>query len=387
MQGADRRVMISAGEESGDLHGAALIREAAARGLPVSFFGLGGDRMRDAGCRLLAHARETAVMGIAEVLGQARRLLRLREEIARVAASERPDALVLIDSPDFNFRLAKRATEAGIPVVYYICPQIWAWRQGRIRFLAKYARRRLVILPFEEEFYRARGVTADFVGHPLLDETSPVPRAEAREALPIPQDGDLLAVLPGSRRGVFARLAPVMLEAAAILSRSRPGLRVAVALAPTLPEELAERHLAAAPPALEGRLHPLRGLSQTALNAASAALIASGTSAAEAAVLGTPAVVCYRTSPVSYLIARLLVKTPHISIPNLVLGRRLLPELVQGDATPARIAAAAAPFLDGGPELEEMSAGLREVTRALGGPGASARALDIVLREAGGQPG
>ncbi|MDR1081211.1 MAG: lipid-A-disaccharide synthase [Deltaproteobacteria bacterium] len=382
MAEAEIRIMISAGEESGDLHGAALIREAARRGLAVSFFGLGGDRMMEAGCRLLAHARETAVMGIAEVLGQARRLLALRRRIAEAAVAERPDALVLIDSPDFNFRLARRASEAGIPVVYYICPQIWAWRQGRIRFLARHTRRRLLILPFEEEFYRSRGVTADFVGHPLLDEIVPLPRAEARAALGLP-DGPLLALLPGSRRGVFARLAPVMLEAAAVLAGARPGLRVCVALAPTLPPELAERHLSAAPGILRGRLDSVTGRSQTVLNAASAALIASGTSAAEAAVLGTPAVVCYRTSPASYLVAKLLVKTGFISIPNLVLGRAILPELVQGGATPGNISAAAAPFLDGGPELEAAESGLREVTRALGGPGASARALDIVLREAG----
>ncbi|MDR1042237.1 MAG: lipid-A-disaccharide synthase [Deltaproteobacteria bacterium] len=384
MTAAELRVMISAGEESGDLHGAALIREATRRGERVSFFGLGGDRMRDAGCALLAHARETAVMGIFEVLGQARRLHALRERLADAAARERPDALVVIDSPDFNFRLARRASEAGVPVVYYICPQIWAWRPGRIRFLARYTRRRLLILPFEQEFYRERGVSSDFVGHPLLDELSPLPRAEARAALPLPGEGRLLALLPGSRRSVFARLAPVMLEAAARLQSERPDLVTAVALAPTLPEGLAERLLSGAPERLKPRLHAVKGLSQIALNAADAALIASGTSAAEAAVLGTPAAVCYRTSPLSYLAARLLVKTGHISIPNLVSGRRLLPELVQGDATPERIAAAAAPFLDGGPERDSTVSGLAAVARALGGPGASARALDIVLAEARG---
>ncbi|MDR1313866.1 MAG: lipid-A-disaccharide synthase [Deltaproteobacteria bacterium] len=384
MPEAELKVMISAGEESGDLHGAALMREALSRGAPVSFFGLGGDRMEEAGCRLLAHARETAVMGVSEVLAQARRLWRLRERLAAAAADERPDALVLIDSPDFNFRLAKRAAEAGVPVVYYICPQIWAWRRGRIKFLAKYARRRLLILPFEEEFYRSRGVGCDFVGHPLLDEVKPLPKGEARAALPMPADGPLLALLPGSRRGVFARLAPEMLKAAAALARARPALRVAVALAPTLPGDLADECLALFPEDLRPRLCALRGHSQRIINAASLAVIASGTSAAEAAVLGTPAVVCYRTSPASYLVARMLVKTKFISIPNLVLGRKLLPELVQGAASAEGIARAAAPYLDGGGELSEMRAGLAEVSRALGGPGASARALDIILEEAGG---
>jgi lipid-A-disaccharide synthase len=383
MPQAELRVMISAGEESGDLHGAALIREAAARGAPVSFFGLGGDRMEAAGCRLLAHSRETSVMGIAEVLAQVRRLASLRERMAAVAVRERPDALVLIDSPDFNLRLAGRASRAGVPVVYYICPQVWAWRAGRIRALARHARRRLLILPFEEAFYRERGVAADFVGHPLLDEMRPLPRAEARAALGLPAGGPLLAVLPGSRPGVFSRLAPPMLEAAAILAGGRPGLRVAVALAPSLPEGLARSAAESPPGPLQGRITAVSGRSQELLNAADAAILASGTSAVEAAVLGTPPVVCYRTSPLTYLLARLLVKTEHISIPNLILGRRLLPELVQGAATPAAIAAAAAPFLDGGKERDAVVSGMAEAARALGGPGASARALDIVLEEAG----
>jgi lipid-A-disaccharide synthase len=290
---------------------------------------------------------------------------------------------VLLDSPDFNFRLARMASEVGVPVVYYICPQIWAWRPARLRFLARHVTRRLLILPFEREFYIERGVQADFVGHPLLDEIRPLPRCTARAALPLPPEGRLLALLPGSRRGVFARLAPVMLKAAAALCAERPDLRAAVALAPTLPEGLAEGILAAAPDSLKPRLHPVPGLSQTVLNAADAALLASGTSAVECAVLGTPAVVCYRTNPLSYLVALLLVRIDHVSIPNLILGRRLLPELIQRDASPERIAAEAAPFLDGGPARDAALSGLAEVSRALGGPGASARALEIVLAEAG----
>ncbi|MDR3154335.1 MAG: lipid-A-disaccharide synthase [Deltaproteobacteria bacterium] len=412
------KVMICAGEESGDLHGAALIRAAAERKAPVFFFGLGGDRMRKEGCELLAHSRETAVMGLKEVLGSLRRILALGKRLSETLLAYRPDALVLIDSPDFNFRLARIATAAGIPVVYYICPQVWAWRQGRIRFLAKNSKRRCLILPFEPEFYRERGVSADFVGHPLLDELRPLSKAEARAALagpaaglspaasgyaspaaeaaepasaaplaprPVPEDGRLLAVLPGSRAGVFARLAPPLLEAAGLLAASRPDLRVAVALAPTLPASLARRHLARVPGGLLPRLHVFTGRSQEILNAADAALLASGTSSAEASVLGAPAVVCYRTGFASFLLARLLVKTRFISIPNLILGRRLLPELIQGAATPEGIVREAAALLDGGEARERALAGLAEVSRAFGGPGASRRVLDIVLEEAGGK--
>lgn len=375
--------MISAGEDSGDLHGASLAREASARGLGLRFFGLGGDRMREAGVRLLAHSRETAVMGISEVLAQAGRLWRLRERLAEAAVSERPDALVLIDSPDFNFRLARRASAAGIPVVYYVCPQIWAWRAGRIRFLARHTRRRCLILPFEKAFYESRGVPADFVGHPLLDEMAPRPRDEARAGLPLPREGPLLALLPGSRPGVFARLAPAVFGAASLLLAARTDLVAAAALAPGLPGELADRALSGVPASLRPRLITFRGRSREILNAAEAAILASGTSAVEAAILGTPAVVCYRASPLSYLAARLLVRTCHISIPNLILGRALLPELIQGDATPERIAAAAGPLLEGGAGRRGALAGLAEVASALGGPGASGRVLDIILEEAG----
>ncbi|MDR2422240.1 MAG: lipid-A-disaccharide synthase [Deltaproteobacteria bacterium] len=375
--------MISAGETSGDLHGASLALAASRLAPNLKFYGLGGDLMAEAGVELAAHLSETAVMGLTEVLGSLRRVLKVRKKMASLLAETRPAALVLIDSPDFNFFLAKKASQLKIPVIYYICPQVWAWRTGRLKFLARRCARRALIFPFEKDFYERRGVQADLVGHPLLDRLSPPPRPQARVALGFSQDRPLLALLPGSRESLAKRLAPPMLAAAGLLLERVPGLQLALPLAQTLKPAALSRCLAEAPEAVRQSLKVLPGQSQIALAAADGALLASGTSTVEGALLGVPMVVAYKTSALTYALARLLAKVPYVAIANLLMGRAIVPELIQGQATPRLMAEKALPFLTPGPAREKALADLRAAAAKLGGPGASARVLSLILEEIG----
>jgi lipid-A-disaccharide synthase len=370
----------------------------------MRFHGLGGDLMAAAGTDLRAHLRDTAVMGLTEVLGALPRVLKVRSGLCRLIESDPPDCLVLIDSPDLNFRLARSAWRAGVPVVYYICPQIWAWRQGRLAFLRDRVSRRAVILPFEAAFYQDRGVTCDPVGHPLLDElpAGGFDRALALSDLGLaperpdgpdhpdhgapgpagPRDPMILAVLPGSRRSVAARLLGPMLEAVGLLLEEFPSLVAVLPRSPAVPAELVEAAAARARPAVREALKIVPGSSsQRLLSVCRAALLASGTSTVEGAILGAPMVVTYRTSALSWFLAKLLVRTPYVAIANLVAGREVVRELLQGAGSPEALAGALAPLLRGGPERDAMTRDLGAVAAALGGPGASRRVLDVIDEE------
>jgi lipid-A-disaccharide synthase len=378
--------MISAGEASGDLHGASLIREAGKTAPHLEFFGLGGDSMAKEGFRLEAHLRDTAVMGLTEVIGALPRILKLGRRLRDLLQKSRPSALVLIDSPDFNFPLAKAAKMAGIPVIYYICPQIWAWRAGRLKFLARFTDRRALILPFEAPYYRERGLSADFVGHPLLDRIkgpleSEEKKVSLRRSLGLPASGPILAILPGSRQPTARRLMAPMLEAAAILARSHPDLSLAIPRAGSLRPDFMEALLKKAPPEAAQRLRLLEGHSQELLSVSQAALLASGTSAVEGAILGTPMAVTYRVSPLSWFLAKRLIKIPCVSLPNLVSGRPIVPELLQGQGSPENLARALRPYLEKGPEREAALEDLASFRQALGGEGASGRVISIILEE------
>jgi lipid-A-disaccharide synthase len=382
--------MISAGEASGDLHGSSLARAAKAMRPSWSFFGLGGDLMAAEGVELRAHIRDTAVMGGTEVLAALPRILRIRSLMLRAMAEERPDCLVLIDSPDFNLRLAKAAKAANVPVVYYIGPTVWAWRPGRLGLMRDLVARRALIFPFEADYYRARGVDCDLVGHPLLDEIPPsFDRAAIRESLGLKAGAPVLALLPGSRAGAAKRLAPPMLAAAGLLLSEFPDLRVVVPRAATLPADLLRELVGAAPEPVKRALAVCDGRSLEVMAISRAGLLASGTSTVEGAILGLPMVVAWRFSALSWLLARLLVKTPFVAMANLVAGREIVPELLQGAANPEAMAARLAPLLRGGEEREAMLQGLAEAARALGGPGASARVVEVVgeaMAAGGGAP-
>jgi lipid-A-disaccharide synthase len=376
--------MISAGELSGDMHGAALVRQAAASGAGLSFFGLGGDLMSAAGVDLRFHIRETAVMGLTEVLGSLGRILNIRKKLVNLVAAEKPRALVLIDSPDLNQALAQAAYEAGVPVIYYICPSVWAWRKGRLKWLTKLVRRRAVLFPFEESFYQSQGVTADLVGHPLLDEMNlELSKDCARAKLGLVPKDRVLAVLPGSRQAVAGRLIGPMLGAVDELFNRFPSLIPLIPRPETLDPDTLQALIKPASKRVRERLIVFGGHSHDILKAADAALLASGTSTVEGAILGTPMVVTYKVSPVSWALAKLMVRVPFVSIANLLAGREIVPELLQSRANPAELARELTPLLSDGPRRKQMIGDLAEAAALLGGPGASARVLAILLEEIG----
>jgi lipid-A-disaccharide synthase len=360
------RVLLVAGEASGDLHAANLL-EALRRIEPaVEAFGVGGERLRAQPFDCLARSEELSVMGLAEVLREVPRLLGLLRRVGREATARRPAVAVLVDSPDFNLPLARRLRRAGVPVVIYVSPQLWAWRRGRVRRIRRDARRVLCLLPFEPAFYEEHGVAAEYVGHPLVDELG-----GALEQPP-PRAGDALALLPGSRRHEVEALLPTMARAAATLQRERPGLRVRLIAAPGL--EVARLDELAAGVA---DLELVATDRHRALAACRAAFVASGTATLECALLDVPMVVGYRLHGLTYHLARQLVRVPHVALVNLVAGRRVAAELVQDAFTEEALVAEARGLL--GAAGAAQRDGLAEVRRRLGPPGASERAARAVL--------
>ncbi len=357
-----REILILAGEASGDLH-AALLADALRASRPdLALTGTGGSRMRASGVTMLEE--HEGVVGFVEVIRHIPahwrlfRRLRDRFEAGKVAL------VICIDYPGFNMRVAAAAHDARVPVLYYITPQVWAWRAGRMRTMARIITKAAVILPFEEALLRSAGIDATFVGHPLLDRAATMPdRAEARRRLGLPATGEVLALFPGSRAQEIRRHLSDFVAVARALEQRRPGLRTVLSVAPTI--DLRDDEVP----------FPLvRSASFAVLRAADVALCKSGTTTLEAAVAGCPCAIVYRTSTLSYAIARRLVRIPHIGLLNIVAGREVAPEFVQGAFQPEPVAAALAPLFDAtGAARLAMLEGLAEVRRRLGAPGASAR--------------
>lgn len=368
--------MMVAGEASGDLHGGRLV-EALRRLAPhLVVEGMGGLRMREAGVHLLADARETAVVGLTELWEKRRTLsgalTRLREHLRRV----RPALLICIDFPDFNLLLARTAHRYGIPVCYFISPQVWAWRRGRIRTIRRLVRKMLVLFPFEEALYRQAGVDVTFVGHPLLDVLTAAPSREAcRAALGVPDASPVLGLLPGSRTAEVRRHLPLLLAAASRLIAANPGLHLLLGLAPTQDRRAIEPTVAASPV----QVQVVHGRTHEVIRAADLLLAVSGTVTLEAAILGTPMIITYRMGLFSAIVAGLLVRVRHIGLPNLVAGQEIVPELLQLQATPERLAAAASEILSSPERRARMRIALAEVRGRLGMPGATERAAREVL--------
>jgi lipid-A-disaccharide synthase len=394
------RLLISAGEASGEMYGAELLaalqRKLRARGEAVECFGLGGERMRAAGCETVIDAKDVAVVGLFEVLTHLPKIYGEFQKLLRAVDERKPDVAVLIDFPDFNFRLAKELHKRGIPVVYYISPQLWAWRPKRVELVKKYVRKMLVIFPFEREFYQGHGVQVEFVGHPLTEMERPMtPAAGAGLHLQgTTKPETMIALLPGSRRKEVRINLPAMIAATYhVRQRSEFVIPVASTLDKAWVEDQAmwywkpvmDRRVA------EGKEAHVLNFSNDArqtLAGARAAIVASGTATVEAAVIGTPFVMVYRVSPVTYVLGKRLVKVPFYAMPNLIAGRQVIPELVQGDFTAERVAAELNKIILDGPEREKMVAGLAEVRAKLRGTdtvGASERAADAVLSVAAGR--
>jgi lipid-A-disaccharide synthase len=377
------RVLLVAGEASGDLHGADLLRALRARRPDVEVFGLGGEHLRAAGMHTIADAREVATVGVVEGVGRLRTLLRVYRTLARRLREERPALCVLIDFPEFNLRLARVARAAGVPVLYYIGPQVWAWRSGRVRKIARLVDRLAVVFPFEAGLYERWLPSVEFVGHPLLDRVEATHNREETLRLHGLDPGRrTVLLLPGSRTKEIDYILPRLLDAVHDLMRTGE-YQFALGLAHTLDRADVEAriHATGVPiPVIAGDLYNLIGASDLAL-------VTSGTATLECALLQCPMVIVYRLSPVTWALGRLLVRgVSHVGMPNIVAGREVVPELLQGDVTGPRIAAAARTILEDPARAAGIRAGLGEVRQRLGRGGAADRAAAIAVEMMPGEP-
>jgi len=370
-----KRLFFIAGEPSGDLHASRVISAIIERRPQWAISGFGGVQMQAAGMELRFNLAAMAVMGVAEVARHLGTLRRLFGELRRTLTQERPDALVLVDYPGFNLRAAAMARELGIPVYYFISPQIWAWKKRRIHEIARTVTRMLVILPFEEPLYRQAGIACDYVGHPLLDDPmlSSPPPAEER--------GPVLAILPGSREQEIRRIGPVMVETARRYIARYPDTKVVSA---AVNRERAEqiRSIAGDLP-LEIRIKDM----ESVLHETRGALVASGTATLQTALAGVPMVVVYRMHPLTFLLAASLVRVPHISLVNLLAGREIVPEKIQAGARPSALLPILESIMQPGSVRDRMLQDLQLLRNQLGGPGASVRAAEIIIREVEHGPG
>jgi lipid-A-disaccharide synthase len=370
-----KKVMMVTGEASGDLHGAHLM-EAVQRIDPgIQFSGMGGEALKRAGMNLLYHNQSLSVVGITEVLLKLRLIQKTLSGLKQFLERERPDLLILIDFPDFNLRLAKFAHHRGIPVLYYISPQVWAWRPKRVRLIARWVKKMVVFFPFEVPIYKAAGVDVECVGHPLLDVVKPaLPKEETAKQLGLDPGKPVLGLLPGSRSQELERLLPVLLDTARLLHQEIPDLQFVIPLAPGLTRTSVSRWMnnAWVPVKLaEGQTYDVMNLSDLLI-------MASGTATLEAAILEKPMVIIYKVSSLSYWIGRALVRVKHIGLVNLVAGKGIAPELIQKDASPERIAREALRILTDPNLRQGMTESITQVRKNLGEPGAVQRAARIV---------
>ncbi|MFN8543314.1 MAG: lipid-A-disaccharide synthase [Candidatus Binatia bacterium] len=373
-----RRVLLVAGEASGDVHGADLLAALRRECPDVRVFGIGGAQLRAAGMETVVDSAEVATVGATEALGHLRVLLRAYRALVRIIHDEPPDLCILIDFPEFNLRLARAAKRAGVPVLYYIAPQVWAWRRGRVRKIARRVDRLAVVFPFEPPLYAERLAGVEFVGHPSLDRVRVTcGREETLRGHGLDPAKRLVVLLPGSRPKEVDQLLPPMVEARRLLA-AEPDVQFALALAHTVPQESVAAALGgAAIPVIADDTYNL-------VAAADVALVASGTATLECALLETPMVIVYRLAPVTFALARLLVRgVRHIGMPNIIAGHEVVPELLQGEVTGDRIAAAARGILDDPARHAAIVRDLHEVRRRLGGGGAARRAAAIAAEMLG----
>ena len=368
-------ILISAGEASGEMYGAQLIEALRRRDPSLTFFGSGGERMRAAGCEVVVDAKDLAVVGITEILSHLPKIYGLFRKLIRAADQKRPALAIVIDAPAFNWRVARQMRKRGIPVVYYVCPQFWAWRQGRVKLLRKYINQALVIFPFEEDFYRVHGVNATFVGHPLADLPSPdISRMHYAAQQALDHAKPWITLMPGSRRKEVGMNLPTILEAAAKLGQDYEFLLpVARTLDYSFLKELiGNRDIHLVPEALPALHHSRVGI------------IASGTATVEAALMGTPFVMVYRVSPLTYMLGKPRVKVSHFAMVNLIAGEEVVPELVQHDFTASNIVAELRKIIPDGDPRTRMLHALAAVKAKLKKPDrdgghASERAADVIL--------
>ncbi len=370
-----KRVLIVAGESSGDLHGGNLIHAARNQHLELDFYGVGGSRMRDAGCQILFPAEDLAVMGLLEVISHLptirNRFKRLEQQLR---AADKPDLLLLIDYPGFNLRLAKVARDAGVPVLYYIAPKVWAWKKGRIKTIGERVDQLALIFPFEPPLYAAEKLQAEYVGNPLLDEfVAEQPLKDLRTELAIDVETPVVGIFPGSRRSELKYTLATLFETAALILRQKPQTRFILPLAPSLDAAELESHIATSRLPIE--------LSQESIyavaSACDAVLCVSGTVTLQTALCKTPMAVLYKAAQLSYLVGSLLVKIPYFSLVNIVAERQVVREFLQHQANPQVLCAEILCLLDDRDYRSQVRAGLEAVCEQLGEPGCSERVAKL----------
>ncbi len=372
------RLLVLAGEVSGDQHAAALVRALRARLPGLQCYGMGGEALRAAGVETRFDLKDLAVMGIWEVLLRQRFFRRVLREMADWAAESRPDAVLLVDYPGFNLRLAREVHARGLKTIYYICPKVWAWKASRIPKIAASVDRLLAIFPFEPRLFDATGLKVDFVGNPLVDEAQ---QAWAQTPPQLPWDGDpQVALLPGSREHEIRRLLPILWQTARLIEQRFP-LASFIVPAPNAQVERIVRATQATLPPGPSRWACVSGQTHQVLRQARAALVASGTATLDACLMRCPMVITYKVAALSWRLGKLLVKIPFVGLVNIIAGRAVCPELLQGAATPVALATALEPLLTDTPARAAMLASMAEVAGQLGAPGASARAAEIIAAE------
>lgn len=379
--------MLSCGEPSGDLYAGALTRELRALDPALSVSGLGGPQLAAAGGTVLADYRGLSVTGLTEAIGKLPKSFAMLRRLVDQARQTRPDVFVAVDFPDFNFPLARRIKALGVPVVYYISPQVWAWRPGRLKTMREIADLVLVIFPFEESIYRDAGVPVQFVGHPLVDLARPADKESFLRRLGLSEAAPTVAVLPGSRPNEVRRILPDLIAASERIRMRIPDVQFVVARAPDLEDHLFDTVRASSlgprgAGSSDRQVAIVQGETDAVLSAADVALTASGTATVQTAIHDTPMVIVYRVSPLTYRLGRRLLTVDTFGMVNLIAGKKIVPELIQDDFTPDAVAREAVAMLTDPARRARIGEGLALVRQRLGGPGASRRAAEAILQVA-----
>jgi lipid-A-disaccharide synthase len=365
-----------AGEASGDLHGSHLVKELLSLDPTLQFYGVGGEKMKNEGVELIADSKEMAVVGITEVLLKLRLIYQIYRKLKNSLAANSPALVILIDYPDFNLRFAREAKKKNIPVVYYISPQVWAWRKGRIKKIGRLIKKMIVIFPFEKKFYEKAKIDVDFVGHPLLDSIrSRFSREEAFQNFSLTSGVTTIGLLPGSRMNEIKRHLPPMIKAISLISKQINPVQFIIPVAPGLDWGDVQNLVGSKRENLrvvENNIYDVMRISDVVI-------VASGTATVEAAIMGAPMIVVYRVSPFTYLLGKMLIKVKNIGMVNIIAGKTVVPELIQKDVTPEKITSAVIQILNNPFKQEEMKKELSSLKEKIGNPGASFRAAQIII--------
>jgi lipid-A-disaccharide synthase len=366
-------VVIVAGEASADLHASNLVKVMKQWEPDIVFWCIGGKKMEEAGVKLILSSSDMAVVGLTEAFSKIRTLARASKQIKSILKNAHPDLLILLDYPGFNIHIAKTAKQFHVPVLYYIAPQVWAWRRGRVKKIARRVNHMAVILPFEEEFFKNSGINVDYVGHPILDCI-----AQKNTSPQIEQNFPVIGIVPGSRREEIRNLLPVMIRSAEILENHYGGIKCLLPLAPTIDAEFVQSFIDSSNVSIN--ITVCRNSIYDVLSSCDIAMVTSGTATLETAVMGIPMVIVYKVSPISYWLAKKMIKTSFIGLVNLVAGEKVVPELIQYEATPERLAEELLNILENQGVIDIMKNKMKYVKESLGNAGASEKTAQIALK-------